>query len=33
MLSWDEFEKPEAEKKPPEQQKEAAPVEIKEEQS
>ena len=33
MLSWDEFEKPEAEKKPPEQQKKAAPVEIKEEQS
>ena len=33
MLSWDEFEKPEAEKKPPELQKEAAPVEIKEEQS
>ena len=33
MLSWDEFEKPEAEKKPPEQPKEAAPVEIKEEQS
>ena len=33
MLSWDEFEKPEAEKKPPEQQKEAAPVELKEEQS
>ena len=33
MLSWDEFEKPEAEKKPLEQPKEAAPVEIKEEQS
>ena len=33
MLSWDEFEKPEAVKKPPEQPKEAAPVEIKEEQS
>ena len=33
MLSWDEFEKPEAEKKPPEQQKKAAPVELKEEQS
>jgi hypothetical protein len=35
MLSWDEFETPEAAKKPPEQEKKAAPaetVEIKEEQ-
>ena len=35
MLSWDEFETPEAAKKPPEQEKKSAPaetVEIKEEQ-
>ncbi len=33
MLSWDEFEKPELEKKQPEQPKAAAAVEIKDEQS
>ena len=34
MLSWDEFETPESAKKPPEQEKQAAPVttaEVKEE--